>query len=485
MSDSTNNTTTAETSWTPQEVQKWKELNLIPEELFNAFETEKLSLFLSQNIEMLRQHYHRNFDEDHYICRVPPPEEWDKAPDIVVIDKRTNEVVSILEMITNFTLCEGISLKIKKKEQSEWEKETEGAKKLTKEQTETLAATLNVINEKEPGRPLSRKEITDIIEGVRKPQKKTFRQAREIIDNKLDRSLNKDQQTVFDSTPIIKGLDLDQSEDRILQVLSLLLHEKSENKDQKSPYYYMGNYEKGIVSVNQVEMETARMAISPHEFYSKYYGKDSYNSEHIKFLLNKLDGLSKKMFQTSWKFPTGKKNKKGVETFTLFRTNLALFQMALLNEDLSEVACNEIMTNELILEGKRCKIIFKFQPQFTNHIKTRYVEFPEDLHLRIGAVVGKDRYGQHINLMRDFLLREKQAAKRNKERCEFFRDKETIIDILKLDKYWKECKKKVVAERIQECVDVYTKLGLLLDWEETKGSNGQDQYRIKINPDFK
>jgi len=335
------------------------------------------------------------------------------------------------------------------------------------------------------------------IESIKRSQRKTFRQAGEIINNKLDRRLDMEPQTFFDildkkdkltkdipaNAPIIKGLDLDQSEDRILQILSLLLHEKSENKDQESPNYYMGNYEKGVVSVNQVEMETARMAISPHEFYSKYYGKTSYNSGHIAFLLNKLDGLSKKMFLTSWKFPTGKKNKQGKETFTLFRTNLPLFQMALLNENLSEIACDAIMTNELLLEGKRCQFLFKFQPQFTRNIKTMYVEFPEDIHLRITKAVGKDRYGQYINLMRDFLFREKQHEWH--DRRDIIRDKSTIIEILRLDKFWKEGRKKLVNEKIDECVDVFLKLGLLLEWEPTIGKLGQDQYRIKINFDFK
>lgn len=262
-------------------------------------------------------------------------------------------------MAGNFELCEGVCLQIKAKELPEWEKEMAEAKKLNKEQKNTLIEAFEKIGQE---KILTRKDIVTLIEEIRKPQKgKQFRQSRDIIDNKLDRSLEKKQLIFFDirekedklindipaDAPIIKGLDLDQAEDRILQTLSLLLHEKSENRDQESPDYYMGNYTKGVVSVNQVEMETARMVISPHEFYSKYYGKNSYGSDHISFLLDKLDKLSKKIFLTSWKFPTGKKDKKGQDTFTLFRTNLPLFQLALLNEDLSEVSCDVIIANEL------------------------------------------------------------------------------------------------------------------------------------------
>lgn len=133
-----------------------------------------------------------------------------------------------------------------------------------------------------------------------------------------------------------------------------------------------------------------------------------------------------------------------------------------------------------ILEGKRCKFLFKFQPQFTNNIKTQYVEFPEDIHLRIAEAAGKDRYGQYINLMRDFLFREKQH-----KRSDILRDKLTLIEILKLDKFWKEGRKKIVNEKIQECVEVFLKLGLLKGWEEVCGKLDQVQYKIQINLGFK
>jgi hypothetical protein len=478
--------------FTKEEIKKLCDGGFIPPELLEPSKLEELKHYLKFNRENLLEHCYPNYDKFPVMVRIPPQNELYNAPDLQVIDRRTGQVVQILEMGASFQLCEGVSLQIKAKELQDWEKETAEARQLDKEQNKILIATIQQIGSE---RPLTRKDIVKIIEEVRKPQKnKTFRQSRELIDNKLDRSLEKGQLTFFDilerkdkliddiqtNVPIIKGLDLDQAEDRILQTLSLLLHEKSENKNQESPNYYMGNYGKGIISVNQVEMETARMAVSPHELYSKYYGKDSYGSDQIKFLLNKLDVLSKKMFLTSWKFPTGKKNKKGQLTFNLFRTNLPLFQMALLNEELSEVACNEIMTNELILEGKRCKFLFKFQPQFTNHIKTQYVEFPEDVHLRIAAATGKDRYGQYINLMRDFLFREKQH-----KRYDIIRDKSTIIETLKLDKFWKEGRKKLVNEKIQECVDVFMKIELIITWNTTQGKQGQDQYHIKINHNFK
>jgi hypothetical protein len=272
-----------------------------------------------------------------------------------------------------------------------------------------------------------------------------------LIDNKLDREIDKEKLAHQETTgaPIIRGLDLDQAEDRILHTLTLLLSKNSENRDQTSSEYYMGNYEKGIIRINEIEMETARILVSPHEFYSTYYGRENYNSDHIKFVLKKLHGLLQKQYLTTWNFPakgTGKKYNK-------FRTYCPLFNIVILNSDLSENECQDIDNNKELLEGKGCQFLFKFQPQFTNNIRERYVEFPEDIYLRIAEAVGQDRFSQAINLMRDFLFREKQS-----KRHEIVRDKETLIKTLKLDKFWKEGRKKRVEESIKECLDIFLKI---------------------------
>lgn len=474
-------------SWTPEELQKLHEAGFIPQELFEPPRFKELEDYLRINNENLREHCHPNFDKFPFMARIPPQNEWQNAPDLQIIDRRTGQVVQVLEMGGYFQLCEGVILKIKAKELQEWEKETANVKNLNKEQYKTFKDAL----ESYPSdKPLTRKEIVTLIEEIRKQQKnKTFRQSRELIDNKLD-CKQEEQLTLFDiidkkeikqekqEMPIIKGLDLDQAEDRIVHTLTLLLSRKSENKDQKSDNYYMGNYEKGVITVHNTEMETARIIISPHELYSTYYGKDNYGSDQITFLLNKLDSLSKKLFSTTWNIQI--KSKGNQKRYDKVRTNLPLFQIAILNQDLSESESQEIDNNKSLLEGKKCHFLFKFQPQFTYNIRERYVEFPEDIYLRITEAAGKDRYGQCVNLMRDFLFREKQA-----KRYELIRNKETLIDILKLNKFWKEGRKKKVNEMINDCFEIFLKIGLLKGWEKVLGTLGQDQFRIQISRDFK
>lgn len=320
----------------------------------------------------------------------------------------------------------------------------------------------------------------------------TFRQSRGLIDGKLDREITNKQLTFFDvndnkdkqikdlpsNNLTIKGLDLEQGEDRILHTLSLLLHKKSENKNQKSSDYYMGNYEKGIVSINQIEMETARLILSPHEFYCTYFKRDNYNSDHIKYVLENLNSFSKKQFLFTWNFPI--KGKKGKISYNKMRTYCPLFQVVILNHDLTENESQLIDWNPELSEGKNCLFLFKFGPQFTLNIREKYVDFPEDIYQRITNAVGKDRFSQSINLMRDFLFREKQQ-----KRYEITRDKKTLINILRLDKFASEGRKKLVNQRIQECLHVFLKIDLLESYKETTGMAGQDQFIFLINKNFK
>jgi hypothetical protein len=335
-----------------------------------------------------------------------------------------------------------------------------------------------------------RHELVDVLSAF---DEKTFRQSREIIDNKLNTEksskaslLEKDTGPLFPQKspiePIIQRLDLSPAEDRLIHTISLLLSRNSERSDQNSSKYYMGNYESGLISVHSIEVETARMLITPHELYSTYLGRDDYNTHHIQFILDVLNNICKKNYQITLnmlsKTSTEKKKK-----FDKVRTFLPLFQIAILNHDLTESESQEIDKNELLIEGKKCRLLFKFGPLFTNNIRDRYVEFPEDIHLRIAnskSAGEKGRIPQCVNLMRDLLFRERQQKRYFLER-----DEETLVHILGLSKEWEAGKKGRVLERLNKSFDVFQEIGLVKKVVCTTGSKKQKKYQIEINPDFK
>jgi tRNA 2-selenouridine synthase SelU len=152
------------------------------------------------------------------------------------------------------------------------------------------------------------------------------------------------------------------------------------------------------------------------------------------------------------------------------------------NPGLTEQESNDIDNGDIFIDGKGCRLLFKFGPIFTNNIRDRYVEFPEDIHLRITSAkaAGSGRIPQCVNLLRDLLFREKQQ-----NRFVIERDEETLIRTLRLSKEWDAKKKSRVYERINKAIDIFTELGLLKSVVKTTGSKGQTKYILEINPDFK
>jgi len=312
-----------------------------------------------------------------------------------------------------------------------------------------------------------------------------------LIDNKLSREpIDSKQLLLFDNlkheennkslrtekntgSPVIKGLDLSTGEDRLVHTLSVLISKHSERRNQNSANYYMGNDERGVATINSIDFETARLNISPHELYSTYLGRINYNTDNINHILGVLNEISKKNFLITLTIP--KVGKDGRKRYDKLRTYLPLFQVAILNKDLTETENQEIENNNLLVEGKGCKFQFRFNPIFTHSIRERYIEFPEDIHLRIARAAGqRGRVSQCTNLMRDFLFREKQL-----KRYSLLRDESTLFSILNLDKLRKEGRKKKVNEMLQKSFDIFLELSLLNNVERTIGKNGQTQYLIE------
>lgn len=333
--------------------------------------------------------------------------------------------------------------------------------------------------------------------------KKTIRQPRDLIDNKLvPETAVKKEMSLFDllenkslpsnpeQTPLeysIPSLDLDVSEERLVHTLSVLLSRKSEQWNQDSPNYYMGNYDPGkskvrgvvtenelsVPKTNETEFSTARLVVSPHELYSTYLGRENYNSDHSKFIMQTLHGLSKKNFFITLTIPSADGK------FQKLRTYLSLFQLVILNKDLSKSESQAIDSNQKFIEGKNCVLLFKFSPLFTNNIRERYIEVPEDLHLRIAKAAGSKRVPQCALLLKDLLLREKQS-----QRYSILRDEDTLIDVLKLRKMRDEGRKKKVEDSLSKSFQICQTIGLLKSVTRQQGKRMQSQYVLEINPDF-
>ena len=183
---------------------------------------------------------------------------------------------------------------------ADWENETAEARKLNKEQNETLKATLEKLG---PDRPLTRKDIVEIIEEVRKPRKaKKVRQAGHFTDCKLQYEYPKDSHpSLFDllskttkekienSSIEFKaiGIKLTPSEDKLINAIYKLLHDKSENQDENSDLFYGGNEPGQLVAYGGDDQKAkSTFCNKPAELYKEYLGENDYSGKEIANIKN-------------------------------------------------------------------------------------------------------------------------------------------------------------------------------------------------------
>jgi len=308
--------------WTNQELQEWVNAGLIPNDLLEESKSLALLNFIRKNKQTLYRHYRRNTDQDKYVATIPPQNEWHNAPDIIVRDKETGEVVSVLEMAAKFDLCDGVCLQIKAKELHEWEKETADLKKLDKEQHETFKTALARLGSK--GTRLTRKDIVTLIEEIRKPKKtQKYRQSGHLVDEKLKYSKPSHTETLFDlisqdtkekieeSKIEVKaeGIKLTPPENKIVHALNRILHENSQTNNSKADDFYSGNAPSLLVPYGQSqEQKAAVLKFKPSELYKAYMGKDDYSGADIAFINNTLHQLESK--KVLIKYDRIKKNEK-------------------------------------------------------------------------------------------------------------------------------------------------------------------------------
>jgi len=330
------------------------------------------------------------------------------------------------------------------------------------------------------------------------PEAKRVRHSRDLVDNKFPTEIeelsnqldlfsdrNASKPSAQELNVQISPLVLTEAQDRLLFTLCQLLAKKSERWNQSSEDYYLGNSPTKSVTVDGFgNANPARLVVTPYELAKEYYGRDNFNTDHLKHLSDTIKTLSELQFALA----ISKKNEKG--TYDRIRTTLPMYGLAIIDKDLSEKELSTISSSDL--HGTKSKLLFKFNPIITNNIREKYVEFPEDLHLRISKtkVIGKrGKVPQCVNLMRDYLMREKQGEKNRQKdhngNILIERDEEKLVKILGLEKEWKEGRKGRVRKYIKKAFDVFSEIELIKKVDQVQGKRSQPKYTITINKDFK
>lgn len=286
-----------------------------------------------------------DIEEKPYRVTLPPSQEWEDGPNLQVVDRKTGKVVKTLQQVREFEMCEGVLLQVKTKELEKWEKETAKAKELTKAQNEHLKTFISQCGK---SRPLTRKEIVTFIEEIRKPPKpQRYRQSGHLVDQKLKYKTKPDSQlTLFDHLSPraqeeiqkyelkVEGIHLTPPQDKLINTLNKILHNKSEHSDCRSPSFYLGNDTPGLTPYGNHEAPSAVIRFTPHELYSEYIGSKDYSGADIAFIKEVLGQVSDKKFLITYdrhrKVKNGKKTEKLVDKIVEFQPLIKIIRALLI-----------------------------------------------------------------------------------------------------------------------------------------------------------
>jgi len=480
-------------SWTIEEIQIWAKAGLIPNELLHSSKYIDLALYIVKHKETLYQHYRS--DQTQFDCHVmlPPSHKFLSTYELQVIDTTTGKVVKTLEQVRSFELCDGLSIEIKAKELEQWKKDTVGTKALTKEQTEIFKDTIAKIG---PKRSLSRQEIVTLLEEVLKKRKASkVRHSGLFTDNKLQHYDQKKKQNKFENlSPELKefikssgvtiktlGIKLTTSEDKLVNALYKLLHDKSENKKTESTEYYKGNEIGELLAYGNEKIQPSILKIWPSELYREYTGKDDYAGQDIINVNNILKNLSEKKYVIIYDkqrlIKSGKKEEKVTDRI---EEVAPLIRILSYFDSLTDQQVKKLDSGDRSLREKKTELIIAFHPIITDQINSKYIEYPEDINRKtMIASGGPLRITESIIDLRDYLMRELSNKRYNPEI-----DEETLIDQIRLRDIAKSGRRKRLHQRISDAIEANKKLGLILESKTDKGSKGQVKHIFTLNKNF-
>jgi len=370
----------------------------------------------------------------------------------------------------------------------------------------------NLINQVETGAPdgedkkslLSRlnflrdnsEKLFKLIDPMRKNVEK-IRHSGHFIDQKLKYEYPKQNQiTIFDAieskhlkTKIEKyefevksvGVRLTPPEDKLLNTLQKLLHQKSQNYEPESQDYYKGNMPVDLVPFGKEKKDSPRLRIKPGELYRAYIERSHYSGDEVKFVRETLMNLSAKKFLL--KFDRKRKVEKNGKTQILtdrIEEFQSLVQVIKFTEGLDEKELKKANLGDDSIFDSKGELIIGFNPILVDQINSKYIEYPSNINKKMILAAGGHRYvTEAMNLLRDYMLRE-LASKRIRVEI----NKDRLPHLLKLHKYLAARQKKRAEKKVNDAIQAIKNLGLITSVETVDGSSGQLKYIFTLNSNF-
>lgn len=284
--------------------------------------------------------------------------------------------------------------------------------------------------------------------------------------DKLDENTKRD--ILRDGTKveeIVEGIKLSPSEQKVIDCLCKLLHEKSNTSEPDVKGYYSGNMDPAI-SVHGGENTIApKLAFSLYELAKEYKGGEDVSGKDMNNVKTVLQELDNRRFllsyvETSYK-KDGSRTERKIEEFKKLITILKLSETEYNKEDV-----------EL---SKKEETIVVLNPIFRRQIDSKFILYPDDIVRRTIIAYGSHNISETANRLRDYLIRELSSKHYEPEI-----GLERLYYLLN-EKWMKESRKKKVKEFTDKAIETVKAIGLLTRHEIKQGKTGEPKVVFYLN----
>jgi hypothetical protein len=268
---------------------------------------------------------------------------------------------------------------------------------------------------------------------------------------------------------IVEGIKLSPSEQKVIDCLSKLLHQKSQTTNPKQNDYYSGNQDYEMVQYGDDKKAIApKLAFTIYELTREYKGGEHVGGKDIKNVSSILQELDTKRFLVSYiettKTKDGGRIEKKIEDF---KKLIHILNISKTTYDKKNIEID-----------KKEDTIVLLSPIFIRQIDSKFILYPNDINKRTIIAYGSHTISEITLRLRDYLIRELSSKRYNPE-----------INLNKLyfllaEKWMKENRKKKVSEFTNKAIETVKKLGLLLNHEIKTGATGEAKVVFKLNKDW-
>jgi hypothetical protein len=306
--------------------------------------------------------------------------------------------------------------------------------------------------------------LTDQILKYNYPKDKSLQLS--IWDSLGDTTQKQIEALKVERTEIVEGIKLSPSEQKIIDTLCKLLHEKSQTLEPGKEDYYSGNLGYELVEYGGDKRTPApKLAFTLYELTKEYKGGEYVAGKDIENVKSILRDLDNRRFLMSYVEIVSLKGGGRVENkIEGFKKLIEILQLS-----------QTKYSGENIELSKREETVILLNPIFRRQIDSKFILYPTDITRRTIIAYGSHNLSETALKLRDYLMRELSS-----------KHYEPVINLDRLywmlnEKWMRESRRKKVKEFTEKAIETCKALGLLLNHKIETGATGEPKVIFKLN----